>query len=189
MEWFHPNWPWSKVSLEFWAISQKPGGNGIVPRRCLQDFKGGAWRTARSRLLPRNRSLSGGYWLTLVSAGYLFCQVWEPELPKLYSAFDCIRNIRNFLCNYLTPLILKPLIFLQEYIELNVRTTHPHRWNNWWTLWGSNNDWKTLVYERKSVAEERFVEGNGHDYGNNGIQESVNPHTRLPWRRLPPWIA
>lgn len=30
------------------------------------------------------------------------------------------------------------------------------------------------------MVEEGFVEGNGHDYGNNGIQESVNPHTRLP---------
>lgn len=142
-------------------------------------------------LLPRNRSLSGGYWLTLVSAGYLFCQVWEPELPKLYSAFGCICNIRNFLCNYLTLDFRTADIFTRVHrvkCKNNTRAS-AHRWNNWWTLWGSNNDWKTLVYERKSVAEERFVEGNGHDYGNNGIQESVNPHTRLPWRRLPPWIA
>lgn len=34
--------------------------------------------------------------------------------------------------------------------------------------------------EDERGADERFLKSNRHDYGNNSVQESVNPRARLP---------
>lgn len=65
-----------KTSLRFPTLwnRRRSGSVGGVCKISRAEF------LPRSRLLPQNRSLSVGYWLALVSASYLFCTVWEPEL-------------------------------------------------------------------------------------------------------------